>query len=279
MIQQPEHIEVSNDEVGSTQRGGRYFFLPGSPSRAKVIADKFEDCKVFPGRRGHDVYTGVLRLYNKGKIDVGVVATGMGCPSLGIIVSELIMLGIRRFLRVGTAGSLQPQVVRTADVVIVTGAVRDEGTSLAYAPAEVPALASIEMVECLVSAAENLGLVQNAHVGLVHTKDSLYGREFMYGPMSEESERYMERLQSTGVLASEMEASHLFILTQTNQKLDKVIKGPLLYSTDKSLSGCILAITGEGQSFGEEEQRKIAVERAIAVSIEAVRVLYLRENT
>jgi uridine phosphorylase len=49
---------------------------------------------------------------------VGICATGMGCPSVDLIVTELIMLGGRRFFRVGTCGSLQPKLIRYGDLVV-----------------------------------------------------------------------------------------------------------------------------------------------------------------
>ena len=44
----------------------------------------------------------------------------MGCPSVDIIVTELIMLGARRFVRVGTAGSLQPHAIRMFALLLLT---------------------------------------------------------------------------------------------------------------------------------------------------------------
>ena len=123
-----------------------------------------------------------------------------------------MLLGLQRFIRVGTAGSLQPKRVRSGDIVIATGAVRDEGSSLSYAPLEFPALASLDLVNALKAASIRMGLDKHTHLGLVHTKDSLYGREFGQGPLVAQNQRYMEGLTALGVLATEMEASHLFIL-------------------------------------------------------------------
>lgn len=115
--------------------------------------------------RGHDVHLGKL-----GGVDVGSVATGMGCPSVDIIVTELIKLGAKRFIRVGTAGSVQPKDIRVGSVVIGTGGVRDEGTSRNYAPPEFPAVASPLLVLALQQAAREMGIAENVYSGIIHAK-------------------------------------------------------------------------------------------------------------
>src|SRR4029453_4788959 len=77
--------------------------LPGDPLRAKYIADTFlEDVTQVNEERGLLGYTGTW----DGK-PVWVQGTGMGCPTAAIVMEELITLGVKRFLRVGTCGGLQ----------------------------------------------------------------------------------------------------------------------------------------------------------------------------
>lgn len=79
-------------------------------------------------------------------IDVAVISTGMGCASADIIINELYLLGDKRFIRIGTAGSLQPTKIKVGDIVIPTAAVRDEDTSTNYIYREYPAIASLNIV-------------------------------------------------------------------------------------------------------------------------------------
>ncbi|MFH1530515.1 MAG: nucleoside phosphorylase [Pseudomonadota bacterium] len=272
----PHHITATEADFVGNGGVGRYVLLPGSDGRAKVIAERFQDVTVRESDRGHNVYLGTLQGHG-GPVDVAAVASGMGCPSLDIIVTECIKLGASRFLRVGTSGSLQPDVIRPPSLVLATGAVRDEGTSRNYAPLEVPALASLEWIRAIETAAGNLGIDGEVYAGPVHSKDSLFAREFHQGPMAEENVRYMERLAALGVLASEMEAAHLFVL-------GAVHGNPIAPLADKEerregiLTGCILAVIGDHKRFASKTIQAKAVSTAIDLALEAIRVLAVSEG-
>ena len=145
---QPQHINISSKDIEGNNGLGRYIFLPGSDGRAKSIAEYFGNLEVIPHPRSHNFYKGTLKT-TVGEIDVASISSGMGCPSIDIIVNELYNLDARRLLRVGTAGSLQPQSLRVGHLVIPTASVRDEGTSPCYTPPEVPAVASTEIVSAI----------------------------------------------------------------------------------------------------------------------------------
>lgn len=272
----PHHITATEADFAGNGGIGRYVLLPGSDGRARIIAERFEGMKVRESSRGHNVYLGTLQGH-AGPVDVATVASGMGCPSLDIIVTECIKLGASRFLRVGTSGSLQPDVIRPPSLVLATGAVRDEGTSRTYAPVEVPALASPEWIRALEAAAANLGLEEEVYAGPVHSKDSLFAREFGQGPMAAENTRYMERISALGVLASEMEAAHLFIL-------GAVHGNPIapLADTDERregiLTGCVLAVIGDHKRFAPKSVQVKAVSSVIDLAFEAIRVLAVTEG-
>ena len=246
---EPKHISVQAADLASGQPGGRVLFLPGSPARARSLAERFEDHRVVESPRGHDVHLGLLRRDGEA-VDVGVVSSGMGCPSVGIIVTELLEMGVRRILRVGSAGSLQPDRVRTGHVVVATGAVRDEGASDAYAPRDFPAVAAPAWVAALRRAGAALP-PEALHLGVVHSKDSFYGREFGRGPMAEANREYLRVLEGLGVLASEMEASHLFVLGA---------------SVPGAETGCVLGILGGPDLDSTEDERRQAEERAMEVA-------------
>src|SRR5688572_18152283 len=141
----PHHINATQADLAGNNGIGRYVFLPGSDGRAKEIAKNFKNVTIKKHDRGHNLYLGTL-VHDNLKIDVAAISTGMGCPSLEIILHELFYLGAKRFLRVGTAGTLQSGWINTGSIINVQAAVRDDGTSHHYAPVEIPAIAALEFV-------------------------------------------------------------------------------------------------------------------------------------
>jgi len=298
----PHHITATKEDMnGNGKVGGRYFLLPGSNGRAVVMASLLQDVTVRKSGRGHDVHLGQLE-----GIDVGICATGMGCPSVDIVVTELIKLGASRFLRVGTAGSLQPHVMRVGDLVVATAAVRDEGTSRHYAPLEFPAVASNFMVQALQQAAkeciddfhvasssddEPQPLASRTFCGVIHTKDSLYAREFGEGAMLGQHKRYMRLLKRLGVLASEMEASHLFTLAHaqahahgdsghgSSSSAITPIASAGTATVRNIECGAVLAVVGDDAPFADPVAQALAVKRAIALAMQGVRVMHRMEHS
>jgi uridine phosphorylase len=244
---EPHHIAIGREHLEGNGALGRFVFLPGSDGRAARIADHFSDRRDIPSDRRHTVFLGRLA-GNDGALDVATVSTGMGCPSVDIIVTELIRLGARHLLRVGTAGSLQPDHIRRGSLVIATGAVRDESTSDRYAPIGFPALADRTLVNAACAASRKLGRHDATFCGIVHTKDSLYAREFGFGPLRSENQRYMEQLRDLGVVASEMEAAHLFVLASATPGRPGSVAD--LGATVRA--GGVFAIVGDDQPFAHE---------------------------
>ena len=193
------HIRCVEGDVG------RYVFLPGDPGRCEAIAAHFDDPVHIGMNREYNIYTGTL-LGQK----VSVCSTGIGGPSAAIAMEELAAIGADTFIRVGTCGGIDLNVL-PGDVVVATGAIRYDHTTLEYAPIEFPAVADLDVTNCLVQAAKNLGLP--FHAGVVQNKDSFYGQ---HSP--EKSPVYYELLQKweswkrLGVKASEMESAALFVV-------------------------------------------------------------------
>ena len=103
--------------------------LPGDPLRAKYIAETFMDePRQVNGERGMLGYTGTFH----GK-PVSVQSSGMGCPSAAIVIEELVMLGVKRILRIGTCGGLQPDM-KLGDLVVALTAVPADATAAAPRP-------------------------------------------------------------------------------------------------------------------------------------------------
>src|SRR2546423_8666124 len=103
--------------------------LPGDPLRAKYIAETyFEGAKQANSERGLLGYTGT---YNGKR--VSVQGTGMGCPGATIVFEELIQLGVKKLIRVGTCGGLQPHL-KLAAMIVALSARPPDSSSMHPAP-------------------------------------------------------------------------------------------------------------------------------------------------
>jgi uridine phosphorylase len=199
------HVKVRPGDVG------RYVLLPGDPGRVEKIAAHLDNAHFVSSNREHTVWSGALL----GE-PVSVVSTGMGCPSTAIAVEELIKVGCDTFIRVGTSGAMQPEI-QVGDLAIVTGAIRDEGTTRQYLPVEFPAVASLQVVNALVTAADEKHA--RYHLGISHTKDSFYGEvEMKRQPLAHELELRWKAWVAGGAVCSEMEAAVIFILASIHRK-------------------------------------------------------------
>ena len=122
------HINVSAGQIG------KYCILPGDPARVEKIAAHLENAYHVSTNREYTIWNGTLL----GET-VTVCSTGIGGPSTAIAVEELAACGATHMIRVGTCGGISTKV-EAGDVVIATGAVRQDGTSREYAPIEFPAV-------------------------------------------------------------------------------------------------------------------------------------------
>ena len=164
---------------------GKYVILPGDPFRTDLIAKHFDNPVLVAHNREHKTWTGTL---NGEK--VSVCSTGMGCPSAAIAVEELIHCGAEVFIRVGTCGRLCPESYdESLEGVVITAAVRDEGTTVHYVPIEYPAIADRHVTDALVRAAQ----------------DSM--------PNSDRLHSRWKAWEKSRVMASEMECAGIFIVS------------------------------------------------------------------
>ena len=237
------HIQVGEGDVG------RYVILPGDPKRCAKIAKYFDDAKLVADSREYVTYTGYLE-----GTKVSVTSTGIGGPSATIAIEELVKAGADTFLRIGTCGGMQTDVM-SGDIVIANGAVRMEGTSKEYAPIEFPAVPDIRLVNALIKGAKQLE--QTYHVGVVQCKDSFYGQHSPEAkPAGYELLDKWEAWKRMGCLASEMESAALFIaaaslhvragtclLVLANQEREKAgLENPVVHDTDMAIRVTVEAL-------------------------------------
>ena len=219
--------------------------LPGDPNRARRISERFDagSARQVNDHRGLIGFTGSYR-----GTPVSVQTTGMGTPSLSIVVEELLRLGAKRLIRVGTCGGIA-KGVGTGELVIATAACPADGATATYLRGEpyAPA-ADFALTRALVDAAAAASLT--ARTGLVASVDVFYNTEPDY------TRRWRER----GVLAFEMEASGLFYLA----------------AREGVQAACALTVSdviGEDMTAEESylplEELDLAVDRMIDVALEA----------
>jgi uridine phosphorylase len=244
------HLHIKEGDVG------RYVLLPGDPGRCEKIARYFEDAHFVAQNREYTTWTGNL-LGEK----VSVVSTGIGSPSAAIAIEELVDVGADTFIRVGSSGSMQPDV-HNGDIVVVTASIRDEGTSKQYLPVEFPAVAHVDVVNAMREGVRSLGLPY--HCGIVQSKDSFYGEvERMRMPMAAALEERWNAWVAGGTLSSEMESSILFVLASIYRKR---AGGVLLVINDSEL--------GEmSQADKEKHMAEFDTDNLIKAAVEGLKVL------
>ncbi len=240
------HTGVGPEDIG------KYVIMPGDPKRCAKIAEFFDDAKLVADSREYVTYTGTLD-----GVKVSVTSTGIGGPSAAIAIDELSKCGAHTFVRIGTCGGMQEDVMG-GDVVIATGAVRMEGTSREFAPIEYPAVANLDVTNALVAAAKSLDI--RHHVGVVQCKDSFFGQhEPEVMPVSYELENKWQAWLRMGCLASEMESAALFIAGQFLRV---------------RVGSCFLVVANQERAkMGLSNTQVHDTELAIKTAVEAVRNL------
>jgi DeoD family purine-nucleoside phosphorylase len=223
--------------------------LPGDPNRATTIAARFdgglEAAKLVNHNRLLLGYTGTFA----GR-PVSVQTSGMGAPSIAIVAEELLRLGAKQLVRVGTTGALQPNI-HLGDLIIATASSPTDGTTQTflqghpYAPA-----ADFHLTRALVAAAEKMGAPH--HVGPIATIDVFSH----YHP----DHQFVKPWRDAGVLAVEMEASALFYLAASR-------------GAQAACLGVVVDIdTGEQNqehTYLSDEELAAAVDRMIDVALTA----------
>jgi len=172
-------------------------------------------------------------------------------------MEELMKIGANTFIRVGTTGALVPQL-DSGDIVVATGAVRLEGTSKTYLPLEYPAVASYEVVNALLRAANELGM--KVHPGIIISSDAFYGG----------NDEVLKKFGEANVLAIEMESSLIFTLAS--------VRG-MRAGSICTVDGNIFKGSGKGEfepgeRSGEQADRvQRGIEDEIRVAVRAVQIL------
>ena len=230
------HLELNDGDIEGP------VLLPGDPERVDVIADRWDHAEELANHREYRTLAGEYE-----REPIAVTSTGVGSPSAAIAIEELARVGAETFLRVGSCGAIQEDV-DVGDLVITTGAVRQEGTSAEYVREEYPAVAHDEVVTALVTAAERLG--HRYHLGVTCSTDSFYAgqsRLGIDGYRAPNAAAKLEELRAAGVINFEMEASAILTLAS-------------LYGLRSGAVCAVYAnrVTGEFRTEGEQRAAETA---------------------
>jgi uridine phosphorylase len=241
MGKQP-HLLVSEGDLADVA------LLPGDPGRVDRIAGHCSDAETIARNREYKV----VNASYEGR-EVTICSTGIGCPSAAIAAEELHAVGVETLIRVGTTGALQSGI-EIGDMVVATGAAKDEGTSKRYEAATLPAVPDYDVLSALVSVSRERD--EPVHVGPIATDDAYYA----------ETEEYVAAWEAAGLLAVEMEAAALFSIARR-----KGLGAGAICTVD----GNLVEGTQKGETDDEELPAKARdnVDRAIAIALEATRRL------
>jgi len=234
--------------------------LPGDPGRVDRIAGHCEDTELVAQNREYKLVNATY----EGR-PLTICSTGIGSPSAAIAVEELSAVGCETFVRVGTTGALQSGI-EIGDMVVATGAAKDEGTTDRYEDKAVPAVPDYDVLSALVDSAEANGeraagtaangtngeAVSQVHVGPVATDDAFYA----------ETDEYVAAWEAAGLQCVEMEAAAIFSLARR-----KGLSAGAICTVD----GNLVEGTQKGETDDEElpEKAKNNVERAIEIGLTA----------
>lgn len=236
-----------------SQKVAPVVFLPGDPDRARWIAENIlEGSECTTHYRQMLGYTGEY-----GGMPVSVQTTGMGGPSAAIVCEELIELGAKFFIRIGTCGAMDTSM-NPGDLLLVTAACMGDGTSKEIIRTKMmetglelgfAATSDFEFLRAASDEAERMGVPY--HLGKAASLDRFYGN-----PMSA-----YERMCELGIYAVEMEAATVLTTASVHH-----IRAAVMLTVSDLL---------DGQKRVDEETILRGVDRMVHVGLNAVCKLHL----
>lgn len=180
--------------------------LPGDPARSQMIGENYlEKGRLVASYREFVTYTG----YYKG-VKISVTSTGIGSPSTAIAVEELINIGAKVLIRVGTCGGALKKEIKPGSIIIPTAAIREEGTTKEYLPPEFPAVADIDVITALIQSAETLKF--KYYMGINRTHDAFYGQSQNIKKWGSIYTNPRMKNWKYPLISSEMECAPLFLI-------------------------------------------------------------------
>lgn len=236
------HIDMLPGDIAPT------VLVPGDPGRVELFAEHMDEAHKVAQKREYLTYTG-----KKDGIAISCTSCGLGPSPTAIGTEELIRIGAKNIIRMGTCGAIQP-FMKAGDIIIATGAVRGERATEEFISIDYPAISSHFIVRASIEACKRLGLTY--HAGLVRTHDAFY----LESPWALGD--YKARLQKwvdLGVLAVENEAATMLVIAS----MQGVRAGAILLSSDPIFGG------SENDPDLDEHKKNL-----VRVGIETAKILH-----
>ncbi len=235
------------------------------PSRTYVeeLVSQLEEFEVKSRVEGIDPYFTVTGKYKV--IDLTIGSTGIGAPSLALLVEEYSRLGGRVFIKVGYATALDPKL-SIGDIIIASAAVRADGTSRHYAPIEYPAYASYDLIWYTMD--------------MLRTYSRIYDHEIKYytAPVLSVDiisnvEEIVQRWGKTRVSAMDMETATLYTMSSL-----KMLKALSILVVDSSIPHGIMPGDLERASERNVQAKKVKDRLLEASKLVAEILVRIREE-
>ncbi len=230
--QKQYHIALSPGDIGE------YVLMPGDPARSDIAAKYLDDARLMASNREHRTFTG----FYKG-VKISVTSTGMGCPSAAIAAEELINIGAKTLIRIGSSAALDPRI-QIGDLMVTTGAMKNEGTSRFYVPEGFPAVPDLELTMLLLQTARELSGRVGVYAGITSSDDAFYG----------ESEEFIDKLRSCKVMNLDMESSALYTIAHL-----RGVRAATINGTSGNLTNAEVIYTRKNEKLHEAWEREIQI--------------------
>ena len=232
--QKQYHIALNVGDIGE------YVLLPGDPARSDIVAKYLDNPELKANNREHRTFTGTYK-----GVKVSVTSTGMGCPSMAIAAEELINIGAKTLIRIGSSAALDPQI-KIGDLMISTAAMKNEGTSKFYVPECFPAVPDFTFTQHLIQVATEMSKSTDivVHTGISSTDDAFYG----------ETPEFVDKLRSLKIMNIEMEASALYTIG-----LLRGVRTACICGTSGNLTNEEVIYTHKNEKLAEAWEKEIRV--------------------
>lgn len=230
----------------SPQDVGKHAIVVGDPARVLWVAEQLEDAGEVAYSREFLTWKGTYR-----GMQITATSHGVGCPGAALVIEELASIGITHVIRVGSTAALQPGM-RIGDLVINTGAMRNDGTTRFHVDDGFPALPNHFLCQTLIEVALELreSYGYRLFVGPNSCDDSFYG----------ETPEWIEKLSRKHKLLNvEMESSAIFTLGYL-----RGIKTAMICAVSANL------VTSDYEYEGESEKLAQSWDHEITIALEAI---------
>ena len=169
----------------------------------------------------------------------------MGCPCATIAAEELIRIGAKNLIRIGSSAALDPRV-RIGDLMISVGAMKNEGTSRFYVPDSFPAVPDLELTQMLIQTAREMteGTDFEVYTGITSSDDAFYG----------ETPEFLDKLRSYKVMNLDMESSALYTVAHL-----RGVRAATINGTSGNLTNAEDLYTKRNERLFEAWEREIQI--------------------